>query len=209
MPGTKRKNCYIQRVGKFLTYTRNCKQKANIAVVKSTLKIPTRHNGIISMKIKGHVIKGHTAYFISNQDSKKGKDPNIHIIDGIHNIKGKNICQCTHLKLHQQTHHFQQRRICRTSGTNKKKYNILQQIQIYLQTTVSPWKEWWPKKVEPDTFKPPHHKLKKDIGTKLEELLQEYQSQFSQDETTIGTTPLTKMTIDTRNFWTSFTEASK
>ena len=29
------------------------------------------------------------AYFISNQNSKKGKDPNIHIIDGIHNIKGK------------------------------------------------------------------------------------------------------------------------
>ena len=29
------------------------------------------------------------AYFISEQDSKKGKDPNIHIIDGIHNIKGK------------------------------------------------------------------------------------------------------------------------
>ena len=29
------------------------------------------------------------AYFISNQDSKNGNDPNIHIIDGIHNIKGK------------------------------------------------------------------------------------------------------------------------
>ena len=29
------------------------------------------------------------AYFISNQDSTKGKDPNINIIRGIHNIKGK------------------------------------------------------------------------------------------------------------------------
>ena len=29
------------------------------------------------------------AYFISDQDSKKGKDPNINIINGIHNIKGK------------------------------------------------------------------------------------------------------------------------
>ena len=28
-------------------------------------------------------------YFISNQDSTKGKDPNINIINGIHNIKGK------------------------------------------------------------------------------------------------------------------------
>ena len=29
------------------------------------------------------------AYFISDEDSKQGKDPNIHIIGGIHNIKGK------------------------------------------------------------------------------------------------------------------------
>ena len=41
------------------------------------------------MKIKGHTIKGHMAYFNSDQDSIKGKDPNIHIIDGIHSIKGK------------------------------------------------------------------------------------------------------------------------
>ena len=41
------------------------------------------------MKIKGHTIKGHMAYFISDHDSTKGKDPNINIINGIHNIKGK------------------------------------------------------------------------------------------------------------------------
>ena len=54
------------------------------------------------------------------------------------------------------------------------------------------------KKVEPDTFRPPHHKLRKDIATKLMELLKEYHFQFSFDETTIGTTPLTEMMIDTR-----------
>ena len=54
-------------------------------------------------------------------------------------------------------------------------------------------------KVELDTFEPPCHKLRKDIKTKLEELLKEYQSQFAQDETTIGMTPLTKMMIDTRD----------
>ena len=53
------------------------------------------------------------------------------------------------------------------------------------------------KRVEFDTFEPPCHRLKKDIEPKLEELLQEYQSQFTQDKITIGTTPLTKMTIDT------------
>ena len=29
------------------------------------------------------------AYIISNQHTKKGHDPNIHIIDGIYNIRGK------------------------------------------------------------------------------------------------------------------------
>ena len=85
----KEKNCCIQKEGRFLTYTRNCEQKATIGIVKSTLKIPPRHNGIIPIKIKGHTIKGHVAYFISDQDSTKGKDQNITIINGIHNIKGK------------------------------------------------------------------------------------------------------------------------
>ena len=60
-------------------------------------------------------------------------------------------------------------------------------------------KKMMAKKVEPDPFKLPHHKLKKDIQTKLEDLLKEYQSQFAQDETTIRTTPLTKMKIDIGN----------
>ena len=51
--------------------------------------------------------------------------------------------------------------------------------------------------VEPDTFKPLHHELKQHIEPKLEALLKEYASQFTQDETFIGTTPLTEMTIDT------------
>ena len=52
-------------------------------------------------------------------------------------------------------------------------------------------------KVKLDAFKPLHHKLKQNIKTKFVELLKEYNSQFAQDETTIGTTPLKEMTIDT------------
>ena len=52
-------------------------------------------------------------------------------------------------------------------------------------------------KIEPDTFKQPCHKLKQHIETKLTELLKEYNSQFAQDETFIGTTPQTEITIDT------------
>ena len=36
--------------------------------------------------------------------------------------------------------------------------------------------------VEPETFKPPHHKLQLNIEVKLEALLKEYTSQFAQDE---------------------------
>ena len=81
----KEKNCYIQKDGRFLTHTRNCEEKATIRIVKSTLKMPPGHNDVIRIKIKGHTIKGHKAY----HDSTKGKDPNINIINGIHNIKGK------------------------------------------------------------------------------------------------------------------------
>ena len=53
--------------------------------------------------------------------------------------------------------------------------------------------------VLPDIFDPPHHKLKPCIESKLDTLLKEYETQFSKDETSIGTTPLTEMTIDTGN----------
>ena len=85
----KEKNCYIQKDSRFLTYTRNCEQKVTIGIVKSTLKIPHRHNGIIPTKIKGHPITRHMTYFISDQDSTKGKDLNINIVNGIHNINSK------------------------------------------------------------------------------------------------------------------------
>ena len=51
--------------------------------------------------------------------------------------------------------------------------------------------------ITPDTFNPPQHELSAPIQDSLKLLLQEYESQFTKDETTIGTTPLTSMTIDT------------
>ena len=51
--------------------------------------------------------------------------------------------------------------------------------------------------ITPDTFDPPRHELSTRIQDSLKLLLQEYKSQFTKDETTIGTTPLTNMTIDT------------
>ena len=53
------------------------------------------------------------------------------------------------------------------------------------------------KTVTPGTFDPPHHELSAPIQDSLKLLLQEHESQFTKDETSIGTTPLTSMTIDT------------
>ena len=53
--------------------------------------------------------------------------------------------------------------------------------------------------VQQVTFNPPHHILKPSIKFKLKVLLKEYASQFAKDKMTIGTTPLTEMTIDMGN----------
>ena len=76
--GQRKKNCYIQRGGKFLTYTRNCEQKATIGIVKLTLKILPSHNDV-PIRITGQTKKEHMTYFVTDEDSTKGRDPNINI----------------------------------------------------------------------------------------------------------------------------------
>ena len=52
--------------------------------------------------------------------------------------------------------------------------------------------------IQPDTFTPPlHNTLPEDVRRKLNQLLETFKSQFLQDETSIGTTHLTKIQIDT------------
>ena len=137
------------------------------------------------------------AYFISNQDSTEEKDPNINIINDIHNIKGKrsvNILVSNYTNKH--------------TTFNKGEYigHLEPPIGEILQSSANPdaqtmhsitMERMRAEKVEPDTFKPPCHKLKQNIKTKIMELLKECDSQFAQNETSIGTTPLTEMIIDT------------
>ena len=85
----KEKNCFIQKEGKFLTYARNCEQKATIGTAKSSLKIPPQHNVIVPIKISGPIIKEPDGIFLIDDNSTKGRDPNINIINGIHKVKGK------------------------------------------------------------------------------------------------------------------------
>ena len=53
------------------------------------LRIPPWHNGVMPIKISGHIIKEHMAYFITDDNTSKERDLNINIISGIHKIKGR------------------------------------------------------------------------------------------------------------------------
>ena len=174
----KDKNCYIQWNGKFLVYTHSCNCTATIGTVKSTLKIPPRHNGVIPIKISGPIIKTHMAYFLTDDSTPKAKDPNINIIDCIHKIKGKTSVNIL------------------VSNLEPAVLDSTDQQETH-QTNSVTLKKMMFETITPDTFSPPHHELSTAVQNDLELLLQEYESQFAKDETSIGTTPLTRMTIDT------------
>ena len=58
--------------------------------------------------------------------------------------------------------------------------------------------------VQPDTFTHSLHTLPQDVRKSLNQLHETFKSQFTQDETSIGTTHLTKIQIDIGNsepFW--------
>ena len=74
----------------------------------------------------------------------------------------------------------------------------LDQMEVH-QTNSIMLQKMMAEKVKPDVFNPPCHKLSTNIQSDLDSLLKEYELQFTKDETSIGTTPLTSMTIDTGN----------
>ena len=65
------------------------------------------------------------------------------------------------------------------------------------QTNSVTLKKMMSETVTPDAFNPPCHELSTSVQNDLDLLLWEYESQFTKDETSIRTTPLTSMTIDT------------
>ena len=193
----KDKNCYMQRNGKFLVYTHSDDHTAMIGTVKSTFRIPPRHNGVIPIKVSGPIIEASMAYFLMDDNTPKGKDPNITIINGIHKIKGKtsvNILVSNYTNKHLTFHKGEyighlEPAVLDTTGQSKVHQTNSMTLQKMMSETVTP-----------DPFNPPCHELSTDVQNDLELLLQEYESQFTKGETTIGTTPLTSMTIDTGTY---------
>ena len=192
----KERNCYIQKEGKFLTYTNNCEQKATIGTVKLMLKIPPQHNGVMPIKISGPIIEEQMAYFITDGNTSKGRDPNINIINGIHKIKGKtsvNILVSNYTNKYLTFHKGEYVRLLEPvviDDTTIDQKETHQTNSITLQKMMA-------EQVEPDVFNSSHHTLSTNIQHDLDALLKEYESQFVKDETSIGTTPLTSMMINT------------
>ena len=146
-----------------------------IGIVKSTLKIPSRHNDIIPIKIKGHPITGQRACFISNQESTKGKDPNINIVNGIHNIKGRtsvNIFVSNYSNKHATFNKGEY--IGYLLDIDEEKYSLPHKNSEAHTISSVTTKKMMTVQVKQDTFEPPSHKLKPNIKGKLEALLQEY-----------------------------------
>ena len=134
------------------------------------------------------------SYFLTDDSTPKGKDPNINIIDGIHMIKGKtsvNILVSNYTNKHLTFHkgeyigHLEPAVL---DSTDQKETH---------QTNSVTLKKMMSETVTPDTFNPPQHGLSTAVQNDLELLLQEYELQFTKDETSVGTTPLTSMTVDT------------
>ena len=150
-------------------------------LVKSTLKIPPRHNGIIPITIKWHNLKASMGYFISNQHTNKGLDPKIHVIDGIYNIKGRS-------NLHILVANYTNKHVTLNKGL------CIGHIEQFVEHM--PWtsinsvttQKMIDEHVQSDTFTPPLHNLMSNMRKSLNSLLETFKSKLVKDETGIGTT---------------------
>ena len=164
----KEKNCYIQRDGKFLVYTHTWDHAATIATVKSTLKIPPRHNGVVPIKISGPIIKTHMAYFLTDDSTPKGRDPNINIISGIHKIKGRTSVNALvsnytnkHLTFHKGEY---------IGHLEPAVMDTTDQQETY-QTNSITLKKMMSETVTPDAFNPQYHDLSTAVQNEIDLLL--------------------------------------
>ena len=128
-------------------------------------------------------------YIISNQHINRRLDPNIHVFDGIYNIKEK-------LNLHVLVANYTNKHIKFNKGQCighiEPSIDHMPQTAINSLTTQKMIDEH----IQPDSFTPPSHTLLGDVRKSLSQLLETFKSQFAQDETNIGTTHLSKMQID-------------
>ena len=141
---------------------------ATIGTVKSTLKIPPRHNGVVPIKIIGPIIKTHMAYFLTDDSTPKGRDPKINIISGIHKIKGKtsvNILVSNYTNKHLTFHKGEY-----IGHLEPTVMDTIDQQEIH-QTNSVTLKKMMSETVTHDTLNPPCHELSTTVQDDLDLLL--------------------------------------
>ena len=136
------------------------------------------------------------AYFITDDNTSKGKDPNVNIISGIHKIKGKTSVNIPISNYTNKNLTFHKSEYIRHLEPAVMDDTAIKQRESHQANSVT-LKKMMAETVTPDTFNPPCHELSHTIHHELDALLQEYESRFTKDETSVGTTPLTSMTIVT------------
>ena len=148
------------------------------------------------IKISRPSITTDTAHFIADASTHKRKDPNISIIEGIHKIKDRSTVNVIvsnytnkHLTFHKGKYirHLDPLELQPIDQGEQHQTNSVTLQKMMSETVTS------------DTFNPPCHDIPVSLQNSLTSLLEEYDSQFAQDETSIGTTTITSMSIDTGN----------
>ena len=117
------------------------------------------------------------AYFITDDNTPKEKDPNVNIISSIHKIKGKtsvNILVSNYTNKHLTFHKGEYVRHLEPAVMDN---NTIDQTETH-QTNSITLKKMMAETVTPDTFNLPCHELSKTIQDELELLLQEYETQI-------------------------------
>ena len=162
--------------------------------MKSTLKIPPRHNGVVPIKISGPLITTQMAYFLTDDSTPKGRDPTLTSLMAF--IRSRTGHLLTFLSLITPIKHLTFHKGEYIGHLEPAVPDSTDQRDIHNANSVT-LKKMMSETITPDTFNPPQHELSATIQDNLQLLLQEHEAQFAKDETTIGTTPLTSMTIDT------------
>ena len=119
------------------------------------------------IKISGPIIEEQMAYFITDDNTTKGRDPNINIINGIHRIKGRtsvNILVSNYTNKHLTFHkgeYIGHLDPAITDDTTIYQTEAHQMNSITLQKIMA-------EQVKPDVFNPLCHKLTTNIQTELD-----------------------------------------
>ena len=107
------------------------------------------------------------AYFLTDDSTPKGRDPNINIISGIHKIKGKtsvNILVSNYTNKHLTFHKEY------IGHLEPAAMDSVDQQETHQTNSITP-KKMMSETVTPDTFNPPCHELSTVVQNDLDLLL--------------------------------------